>query len=224
VGWTLKVEMIFSFLIPLMLWFARRTHVALLIALCLIPFAIGPRGHPTLKFSLDFALGIALYLEGPRFKAGFQRIGGIGVWAWIVGWLAVGNLPLSFHWPFLIEGGSRNSIFLQSLGSAGLVAAVAHAPSISRLFEGPRCLFFGKISYSVYLLHFPIALLAISIPWTGSDFFVVPLVFAITLPLATLSYTFVERPSIALGNRVCRWVARRTGGSTVASRLESSGS
>jgi len=32
VGWTLKIEMIFSFLMPVMLWFALRTHVALLIA------------------------------------------------------------------------------------------------------------------------------------------------------------------------------------------------
>jgi peptidoglycan/LPS O-acetylase OafA/YrhL len=224
VGWTLKIEMIFSFLMPLMLWFARRTHVVLLLALCLLPFAIGPRGHPTLKFALDFAFGIALYLEGPRLRAWFDRIGGIGVWVWVGGWLAIGNLPLSLHWPFLIEGGSRESVFLQSLGSAGLVAAVAHAPAISRLFRGRRCLFFGRISYSVYLLHFPVALLAISIPWTGSDLFVVPVVFAITIPLATLSYYFVERPSIGLGNLICAWVARRTGGATVASRLESSGS
>ena len=212
--------MIFSFLMPLMLWFARRTHVTVLIALCLVPFLIGPRGHPILKFSLDFAFGIALYLEGPRVRAWFARIGGVGVGVWVVCWLTIGNLPLSLHWPFLIEGGSRDSIFLQSLGSAGLVAAVAYAPAISRLFRGRRCLFFGKISYSVYLLHFPVALLAISIPWSGSDLFVVPVVFAITILLATLSYSFVERPSIALGNRACALLARRTGGAAVASRLE----
>ena len=135
--------------------------------------------------------------------------------------LAVANLPLYLNWPWLIDGGSRGSIFLQSVGSAGLVAVVAYAPTVSRLFTGRRCLFLGKISYSVYLLHFSVALLAACIPWSGSDFFETPVVFALIIPLATFSYYFVERPSIRIGNRICTWMAGRVGRVAVASRLGS---
>ena len=75
----------------------------------------------------------------------------------------------------------------------------------------------------MYLVHFTVALIAISIPWPGSDLWVVPVIFAITIPLSILSYKWVEQPSIVLGNRVCVWVAARTGTSTVASRLEAGG-
>lgn len=208
VGWTLTIEMIFSLLMPAMLWLALRTHIALLIGVFLIPFWIGPWGHPILKFGLDFSLGIGLFLYAAPCKAAFHRVGAAGAWVWVIAMLAIANLPLYLNWPWLIDGGSRGSIFLQSIGSAGLVAAAAYAPVISRLVSGRRCVFVGMISYSVYLLHWPATVLAANIPWSGSDLFMAPLVFAITIPAATLSFYIVERPSIRLGNRICRWISR----------------
>ncbi len=203
VGWTLKIEMIFSFLMPVMLWFALRTHVALLIAVFIIPFFIGPWGHPILKFGLDFSFGIGLFLYGTACTATFRRIGNLGTGVWVIAMLVIANLPLYLDWPWLIDGGSRGSIFLQSVGSAGLVAAAAYAPPISRLVTGRRCVFVGMISYSIYLLHWPAAVVASRIPWSGSDLWIVPVMFAITIPVAALSYYVVERPSIRFGNRVC---------------------
>jgi peptidoglycan/LPS O-acetylase OafA/YrhL len=195
VGWTLQIEMILSLLLPVMLWFALRTHVLLLLGLCLIPFWIGPWGHPVFKFSLDFALGMAIYLHS--------------------------DAPLYLNWPWLIDGGSRGSIFLQSIGSAGLVAAAAHAPAFTRLFVGRRCVFLGMISYSVYLLHWPIAVLVASVPWPGSDALMMPLVVALTIPIATVSYYVVERPSIRAGNWICAKLALRSGRVALTSRVGS---
>jgi peptidoglycan/LPS O-acetylase OafA/YrhL len=221
VGWTLRVEMIFSFLIPLMLWFALRTHVVLLLALCLIPFWIGPWGHPILKFGLDFGFGIALYLYPEIFKSGFRRVGIGGLVVWVVAALAIGCLPLYLNWPWLIEGGSRGSIFLQSIGSAGLVAAAAYGSPFSRVLSGRGCVFVGVISYSVYLLHWPVTVLVASVPWPGSDLWMMPLVMAITIPVATLSHYVVERPSIRAGNWICKKFAVRTGRAVMTSRLGS---
>jgi peptidoglycan/LPS O-acetylase OafA/YrhL len=221
VGWTLQIEMIFSLLLPVMLWFALRTHVLLLLGLCLIPFWIGPWGHPIFKFSLDFALGIAIYLHGDALRAGFSRIGNAGVWGWVLAALVIGGTPLYLNWPWLIDGGSRGSIFLQSIGSAGLVAAAAHAPAFTRLFVGRRCVFLGMISYSVYLLHWPIAVLVASVPWPGSDALMMPLVVALTIPIATVSYYVVERPSVRAGNWVCAKLALRSGRVALTSRVGS---
>lgn len=221
VGWTLQIEMILSLLLPVMLWFALRTHVLLLLGLCLIPFWIGPWGHPVFKFSLDFALGMAIYLHSDALRAGFSRIGNAGVWGWVVAALVIGGTPLYLNWPWLIDGGSRGSIFLQSIGSAGLVAAAAHAPAFTRLFVGRRCVFLGMISYSVYLLHWPIAVLVASVPWPGSDALMMPLVVALTIPIATVSYYVVERPSIRAGNWICAKLALRSGRVALTSRVGS---
>jgi peptidoglycan/LPS O-acetylase OafA/YrhL len=204
-----------------MLWFALRTHVLLLLGLCLIPFWIGPWGHPIFKFSLDFALGMAIYLHGDALRAGFSRIGNAGVWGWVLAALVIGGTPLYLNWPWLIDGGSRGSIFLQSIGSAGLVAAAAHAPAFTRLFVGRRCVFLGMISYSVYLLHWPIAVLVASVPWPGSDALMMPLVVALTIPIATVSYYVVERPSVRAGNWVCAKLALRSGRVALTSRVGS---
>ena len=219
VGWTLRVELIFSFLMPLLFWLGRRVSVLLLVALCLVPLAVGPWGVPILKYALSFGLGVALYVHDDRSKQLFGRIGGLGTLAWVSGAVALGNLPQLMGWEALVEGGSRGTVFLTSVGSAGLVAAVAHSTRVSRFFVGRLAQFLGKISYSVYLLHWPTVLVAVGLPWRGAELLVVPVVLGLTIPLATLSYHFVERPSIRAGNRIVAWMARRVGQTPIPSRL-----
>jgi peptidoglycan/LPS O-acetylase OafA/YrhL len=84
--------------------------------------------------------------------------------------------------------------------------------------------FLGRVSYSLYLVHFPVALalasLAVALPPALRDDPWLPFaVFALAIPLAALGYRFVERPAIEAGNRLCALLARRTGQRTVASRL-----
>jgi peptidoglycan/LPS O-acetylase OafA/YrhL len=223
VGWTLTIEMIFSLLMPVMLWVARRSHVGVLMGLCLIPFAIGPNGLPIIKFALDFALGIALFLGVTRWREWFGRIGVGGAWVWVAVTLTIGNLPLYLDWPWMIEGGSPGTVFVQGIGAAGLVCAAAYASPVARCLDGRISQFLGKISYSVYLLHWPIIGLLSGVPWPGSDLFLAPLVIAVTIPIATLAYRFVEVPSIRLSSRICRSMAKRLHQVALPARLESVG-
>ncbi len=76
--------------------------------------------------------------------------------------------------------------------------------------------FFGKISFSFYILHFPVVLMLIRhlpdwfvIHSTGGNatlagFEVWLLTLAITVPLSWLSWAYIEKPGIALGKLLIR--------------------
>jgi peptidoglycan/LPS O-acetylase OafA/YrhL len=71
----------------------------------------------------------------------------------------------------------------------------------SRVLEAAPVQWLGKISYSLYLVHFPLLALAVRFwgPWGGVA--ALPAIFAV----AWLLWRLVERPSIQLS----RWVAHR---------------
>ena len=81
-----------------------------------------------------------------------------------------------------------------------------------RFFSLPWALFFGRISYSLYLLHVPVLLFTICrvtgqrLPWyQGLGVFAV--VLAISIGAAELMWRWVEAPSIRAG----RWLNERLG-------------
>ena len=109
-----------------------------------------------------------------------------------------------------------------ALGFVPLVPGLKVLPT--PLLVNPATRFLGRISYSVYLLHFAVLLLALN----SLDGFLPPawqrslpaflLLFAATLAgtsgLAWLAYRWVERPCIDLGGRLARCVASRRGHGT----------
>jgi peptidoglycan/LPS O-acetylase OafA/YrhL len=108
------------------------------------------------------------------------------------------------------------------VGAALLVLAAAEEGPTRRVLSLRPALFLGRISYSLYLVHFPLMLLVAPrlihtvSPWSA------PLLIAVLLPLSILvsvaSYRLVERPSITWGNRVCRAWADWTGKRPLESR------
>ena len=84
-----------------------------------------------------------------------------------------------------------------------------------RRFQVPQTLIWlGDVSFSVYVVH---SIVVQSLPaWSGAGIAYVLAVVAITLPVATLSQRFVERPGIAYARRMTRGVAGNPGPSTGA--------
>jgi peptidoglycan/LPS O-acetylase OafA/YrhL len=94
-----------------------------------------------------------------------------------------------------------------------LILANGQSPVVSKmksLLNQPSLLFLGKISYSTYLIHYPIlwlgkALVA-RVALHANPFVVAPALFALTIPAtlcaSALLYHFVEKPGIDFGRRL----------------------
>lgn len=205
--WTILIEIVGSVLLPwIVLLFVRVrwSLIPVLVLLSAMSFADAYTLRGVLTYLVDFAAGAALAVIGTR------RIG--------TGWpiyLACAVLvlfrqlhPWSYNaaLPGLIEGLAAVAVIGGIVN--GAFAMLSHS-SLRRL---------GDISYSVYLLHLPIAYSVarvVDYAFIGStltDFG--PILTAlgtvlISLPLAVLSYRFIELPGVDLGRRLLmKWEAR----------------
>jgi peptidoglycan/LPS O-acetylase OafA/YrhL len=104
----------------------------------------------------------------------------------------------------------QTSIFiaLECFSSALLVALIAFRDSMNlfRILDAPIVRFYGRISYSFYLLHVIGIVVALRIAGTTSLYTAMAVsgiaAIAITTPMAWLSWRLVEKPFIGLGRRL----------------------
>jgi len=217
-GWSLKVEMIFSLLLPAMLWIALRSHGLVLVALGAGALWLP---HPWI-FAIDFALGLAAYLERERLAAFLGALSRPPAIALVAISLALWTAPALLGWRADAgAGGDRTTIPVHALGSLGLVVLVAHRPELARGLALAPLAWLGRVSYSLYLVHFP--LLLVLAPRLGgpadweAGIALYAAVLGSSLLAAELGHRFVEVPSIRLGNAICTRIAARFGGRGVAS-------
>lgn len=208
--WSLGVEEQFYLLCPWLLFFAlgarfdprfrdRATSaIALLALLSLLAcyyFAV-TRGPRFVFFQIGFrfwelAAGVLLYLAGPRVLRLLRRFpllaatgGGIGLAAVICAML----VPNPSAYPWL-----RSSVAVA--GTLFLLAAPATRPSdpVARALSQPAAIWTGLRSYSLYLWHWPIFVIA---GWTtGLKIWPLKLTaIALTILIASASYRYFELP------------------------------
>jgi peptidoglycan/LPS O-acetylase OafA/YrhL len=217
VAWTLTIEMLFSLLLPLMLLIAR-VHCALLLAVSASLLALGG-GRWQAWYAIDFALGIAAYLERDALGRAIARIPGAAGAAAVAVALALFAAPQILGWTsvfmgVLVPAARPSSIVLMGLGSVLLILAAVHLPWASRLLSSAPAVFLGKISFSLYLLHIPVLIVTFRLLEPSARAIDYALLFACVMVVAgALSvgfYTWVERPSIRFGNLLCSRLAART--------------
>ncbi|WP_149202475.1 acyltransferase family protein [Actinotalea subterranea] len=106
-----------------------------------------------------------------------------------VTWAVVDGLDA----PWLFKGG----LFAHSLLSAALIGLCVHAPSnpVARALTWQPLRRLGRISYSLYLWHWPvIVLLPTLVPWAAAGWASTALVCVVSVGLAVLSTRLVEDP------------------------------
>jgi len=132
--------------------------------------------------------------EATRAAPG-TRIGALAHLAALAGWLALGALILAWtrvdhHDPVLFRGG----LVLHALLTAIVISVSLRPGPLRRVLSIAPLVALGRISYGVYVYHWPI------FQWIDGDggrnggwrLFTVRM--AVTLPLAIVSYAFVEQP------------------------------
>jgi len=225
VGWTLRLEMIYSFAMPLLVLAARYGRGLVVLLASTLVFATP---YVDLWYLVDFAIGAVLFQEqgtvcrvlallGSRLRA-LVLLVACGLFAAQVALatdrVVAGTIEAGDAWYFIAATALASGIFV-ALASSGFLAALAR----------PANRFQGRISYSTYLLHRTVlTLLAPSVlvievtatstgymrrvtPSSAAALFVI--VLGLSILLAIPHYRFVERPSIALGGRVARRLAAR---------------
>jgi peptidoglycan/LPS O-acetylase OafA/YrhL len=211
--WSLAIEEQFYLLWPFVVAsLSRRTLTgACVILICLAPISrlfgilvgdwvgvwvVGLR-------TLDALAWGALIATLPHARATLLRIGMVGLAATVL---------------FAIQGGyvtwqsSRETISgcvilpsLLAIAFAGVLLLTMHSARLASLFELAPLSYLGRISYGLYLYHYPIffvvnmaiSRLAPNLPIVGGAI----LKIAVTLIVSAVSFAFFERHMIALGRR-----------------------
>jgi peptidoglycan/LPS O-acetylase OafA/YrhL len=208
-GWTLPIELVISFLVPVgILLASHRTGWLIFFSLLLI----GPLGSSYYIFHFAAGILVAKYYEEIRTRIGKRTL--LKILLLVFGILFYTfrfTLPVYFSRdlppavPWLATG----------IGSALLLVVVITSQKAGAFLSLPWLKFIGKISYSIYLLHFlvlitltPRALKLLAAPaesllvawWFGLAFTVL-----VTIGFAALTHRYVELPSIALGKSIPKW-------------------
>ena len=207
--WSLVHEMRISLIFPLLCLAALRlnTRIVLLISACLPLIADLLAGHSILPETYArsvgycgmFLIGVLIARHQDAIRERFQQIPRFARWA-------VFFLALAFY---LYPGASTLPLHLRGMqlelvtaigGSYIIIMAVMHA-GFSNLLRRKPLRFLGKVSYSIYLIHFPLLFaLAILCSYENIPLLVAfPVFVTATLVLSNIFYTYIEKPSIWLG-------------------------
>jgi peptidoglycan/LPS O-acetylase OafA/YrhL len=217
-GWSIGDEMTFYLLVPLIVTVVRGITSALVlfaascaVALLLAPYTLGifaPADY--VNWSMFFLWPPA---QLPVFCAGiaayfiFRALPCDGRWRFPTGLLLLAAAAGGTAWTMAKGYGVGYEIRF-AIWFALLLLGLSLAPL--RVLVNPVTGFLGRISYSVYLLHWFVLALGglgayvIWVPQALQSTAVTVLVFAATAALSTATYHAVEKPFIQLGSYIIR--------------------
>ncbi|WP_188791269.1 acyltransferase family protein [Salipiger pallidus] len=197
--WSLAVEEQFYIFLPLFILLFRRSHRAMIVALvgCWIASLAGcillTAEYQTVTFFLfpfrawEMLSGVLLAIWGAetgRRWRGFAALSWIGLALVLASVLLIPSGPL---FPGLL------AVF-PVLGTVLLLANGAGRNPVNRLLTMPEAVFVGRISYSLYLWHWPVLVLSVYLRGEYANLLEAALWMALSVGLAWVSWRFVELP------------------------------
>jgi len=206
--WSLVVEMHISLIFPLLMLAMYRSEaltLAAAIALALIgdwAARRNPTGYPFLTSFATSASYLWLFVVGAmmaRHRKVLAAFANRTPHVLQLVFLAGALVALNCIWQF---GADEPWRFVEQIGAIALVASAAFMGWVQRLLDVAPLRWLGKISYSLYLIHF-VVLFAVLYAFRP-EVTLLRLVIAVpilSIGAAALLYRFVEVPSIAWGHR-----------------------
>jgi peptidoglycan/LPS O-acetylase OafA/YrhL len=218
--WSLTFEMRVSLFFPLIILLLRPRRsitldVALLVAVYAISFAIFPFSS-TFDFVPFFILGAicAKYFQPIRTRLSSLSLPAKVAWV-VVSLFVYGSRPL-FELNSIAPA-TRDFLINQvvGLGGAGLILAAGSMGRVDTFLRARVCQFAGRISYSFYLIHFPILIAIAPLIYFATHSMIATAVasFLISCVSAELLYRFVEMPGMRAGARISETFMKRREGS-----------
>jgi peptidoglycan/LPS O-acetylase OafA/YrhL len=219
--WTIFIELMGSAIMPLLVIIAlvkTRLFSWVLLGLGLASYvlAYAPHRLNALAYMFDFALGTWLASRDWTFFAGKSWLKFLGAASVLIFFRFVWFGFRSGHPMPLYAYDDPLSMLVESIAAFFLVGALAAEHGRIRLLRSPAAIWLGNVSYSFYLIHFPVAILVAKIlsrvfsngtSSTVATAIVMTVSLAISGGLAYLIYRFIELPSIVLGKRFSKRLA-----------------
>jgi len=186
--WTLSIEMAVAFVIPFLVLFAQRSA-----CMSLLGVYAAVRLLNLDPFVFDFMIGIYIATgtpeRNPVFKKKPMRI------LLLLGGLII--LSAGYAFPDAMKAFDKKLlIHHKTIGVSAIFLLVLSSGWAQRILSSKPLVFLGRISYSVYLLHF-IVLYALVMHFPGMNPLYLFVLYAfITIILAWITYIRIERPFI----------------------------
>jgi peptidoglycan/LPS O-acetylase OafA/YrhL len=197
--WSLRWEVLFSLLLPVLLLGAGLLRRAPAVVVALVVLGIlHPGGHASLSYLTPFVLGVLLALHPDAVARVRARVAGRGA---PVAVLAAVLLLTADRWLPDAQRDVGPGGALVALGAMLAVAAPLVWPAIARPLQTPPIQWLGRRSFSLYLTHEPLVVaLFFALHRPG-----LPVLLAAGLPasllLAAAFHRAVERPAHLLARR-----------------------
>jgi len=201
--WTIREEFACSFLLPLLiLLLVRFPSMVLPMGAALAWMLWRARYHQPASFLFSFYLGFIIHMASPHLERISEKTTKIVLFFALMLWI------------FSIKQGFNPVTGSIVLGVILLVLIPCQWPFLRRMLESPPLRFLGRISYSFYLLHFPIMLLTCGLLVShhfsflifGNRFVSSLILFvisvSITLLIGHFSEKLVETPWNRLGRKL----------------------
>jgi len=204
--WSLAVEEQFYLVWPFLIYFCPRRQLrGILIGLALlgvpiryaVDFYFELPGYLAISHVDAFSIGALSALYPWRLGAIWARISTVALWT--VGLLLLNYIvplvPGRYGWGYIV------GVSVVNAASASLIECLVNRQFLPGLFEHPVMRYCGKISYGIYIFHFPVqALVEKLLPGTHVlEQLVVQI--ALTVAIAAISYAQFESRFLVLKER-----------------------
>jgi len=218
--WSLRWEVVFSLALPVFIGLAllaRKRPLLGILAACVLAGLGAFWLNQSFTYLPAFLIGSIIAIALDSLRAGAARLSSVrgSTLIWVVV-LALGLVALIAYWLVRPWADSDRVVYgvtlgLRTLGATVVVLVAAFWRPAVRVLSSRFVQWLGVISFSLYLVHVPIALAAIHLLGAGNWKWAALTTIVVAVLVAMIFAKFVEKPSHLLSKRVGTLVSTRLG-------------